>query len=83
MQPALLFLDEATSALDERSEAQLYRLLRAAPWCPTIVCVGHRSTLRSFHDQVVEISDFMEVSRAGDVAEWACVCLSASLEKSV
>jgi vitamin B12/bleomycin/antimicrobial peptide transport system ATP-binding/permease protein len=73
MQPTLLFLDEATSALDERSEAQLYRLLRAASWRPAIVSVGHRSTLRSFHDQVVEISDFVEVSRAGDVAEWACV----------
>jgi vitamin B12/bleomycin/antimicrobial peptide transport system ATP-binding/permease protein len=60
MQPALLFLDEATSALDERSEAQLYGLLRAAPWRPSIVSVGHRSTLRSFHDQVLEITDFME-----------------------
>jgi putative ATP-binding cassette transporter len=73
MRPTLLFLDEATSALDERSEAQLYRLLRAASWRPTIISVGHRSTLRSFHDQVVEIADFMEVSRAGDVTERACV----------
>jgi ABC-type uncharacterized transport system fused permease/ATPase subunit len=24
------------------------------------VSVGHRSTLRSFHDQVLEITDFME-----------------------
>jgi putative ATP-binding cassette transporter len=60
IQPALLFLDEATSALDERSEARLYGLLRAAPWRPSIVSVGHRSTLRSFHDQVLEITDFME-----------------------
>jgi vitamin B12/bleomycin/antimicrobial peptide transport system ATP-binding/permease protein len=60
IQPALLFLDEATSALDEPSEARLYGLLRAAPWRPSIVSVGHRSTLRSFHDQVLEITDFME-----------------------
>jgi putative ATP-binding cassette transporter len=59
IKPALLFLDEATSALDERSEAQLYGLLRTAPWRPTIVSVGHRSTLRSFHDQVLEMADFM------------------------
>jgi putative ATP-binding cassette transporter len=59
MKPTLLFLDEATSALDERSEAQLYGLLRSASWHPTIVSVGHRSTLRSFHDQVLEVSDFM------------------------
>jgi putative ATP-binding cassette transporter len=59
IQPALLFLDEATSALDEGTEARLYGLLCAASWRPTIVSVGHRSTLRNFHDQVVEIADFM------------------------
>jgi vitamin B12/bleomycin/antimicrobial peptide transport system ATP-binding/permease protein len=58
--PALLFLDEVTSALDERSEAELYGLLRTASWRPTIVSVGHRSTLRSFHDQVLEMDTFME-----------------------
>ena len=58
LEPALLFLDEATSALDEVSEAKLYGLLRAAPWRPTIISVGHRSTLRSFHDQVLDIAAF-------------------------
>jgi vitamin B12/bleomycin/antimicrobial peptide transport system ATP-binding/permease protein len=62
MQPALLFLDEATSALDESSEAQLYGLLRSASWRPTVVSVGHRSTLRGFHDQILEIAAFMESS---------------------
>jgi vitamin B12/bleomycin/antimicrobial peptide transport system ATP-binding/permease protein len=60
LEPALLFLDEATSALDESSEAQLYGFLRTASWRPTIVSVGHRSTLRGFHDQVLEISDFVQ-----------------------
>ena len=58
LKPALLFLDEATSALDEASEAKLYGLLRAAPWRPTIISVGHRSTLRSFHDQILDIAAF-------------------------
>jgi putative ATP-binding cassette transporter len=58
MQPALLFMDEATSALDERSEAQLYGLLRAAPWRPTVVSIGHRSTLRTFHDHILDVSAF-------------------------
>jgi putative ATP-binding cassette transporter len=58
--PTLVFLDEVTSALDERSEAELYGLLRTASWRPTIVSVGHRSTLRSFHDQVLEMADFRE-----------------------
>jgi putative ATP-binding cassette transporter len=58
LKPALLFLDEATSALDEATEAKLYGLLRAAPWRPTIISVGHRSTLRSFHDQILDIATF-------------------------
>ena len=55
-EPAVVVLDEATSALDEAMEAQLYRLLREAPWHPTIVSVGHRSTLRAFHDEVLDLS---------------------------
>ena len=58
LKPKLLFLDEATSALDEACEAKLYGMLRNAPWEPTIVSVGHRSTLRSFHDQIVEVAAF-------------------------
>jgi vitamin B12/bleomycin/antimicrobial peptide transport system ATP-binding/permease protein len=58
VEPALLFLDEATSALDEPSEAQLYGLLRAASWRPTVVSVGHRSTLRNFHNHVLDVATF-------------------------
>jgi vitamin B12/bleomycin/antimicrobial peptide transport system ATP-binding/permease protein len=58
LKPSLLFLDEATSALDEDAEARLYGLLRAAPWRPTIVSVGHRSTLRGFHDQILDVAAF-------------------------
>jgi putative ATP-binding cassette transporter len=58
LKPALLFLDEATSALDEASEAKLYGLLRTAPWRPTIISVGHRSTLRSFHDRILDVAAF-------------------------
>jgi vitamin B12/bleomycin/antimicrobial peptide transport system ATP-binding/permease protein len=55
IQPTLVFLDEASSALDEAGEAQLYRLLRSAAWRPTIVSVGHRGTLRAFHDSVLDL----------------------------
>ena len=58
LKPALLFLDEATSALDEEAEARLYGLLRTASWRPTIVSVGHRSTLRSFHNQILNVAAF-------------------------
>jgi vitamin B12/bleomycin/antimicrobial peptide transport system ATP-binding/permease protein len=58
-EPGVIFLDESTSALDEQSEAELYGLLRSASWRPTIVSVGHRTTLRRFHDQVVDVTNFM------------------------
>ena len=58
LKPALIFMDEPTSALDESTEAQLYRVLRAASWRPTVVSVSHRSTLRIFHDHVLDVSDF-------------------------
>jgi len=54
-EPATIFLDEATSALDEGSEAAIYRMLHDLPWHPTIVSVGHRSTLRAFHDGVLDL----------------------------
>jgi vitamin B12/bleomycin/antimicrobial peptide transport system ATP-binding/permease protein len=63
LRPALLFLDEATSALDEDSEARLYALLRTTPWRPTIVSVGHRNTLRTFHDQILDIAVFTPASQ--------------------
>jgi putative ATP-binding cassette transporter len=54
--PEIVFLDEATSALDEAAEMSLYRLLREAPWRPTIVSVGHHGTLQRFHDTVVDLA---------------------------
>jgi len=56
LRPEMVFLDEATSALDDAAEAHLYRLLRDAPWRPTIVSVGHHGTLRRFHETVVDLS---------------------------
>jgi putative ATP-binding cassette transporter len=58
LEPALIFMDEPTSALDEVTEAQLYRQLRASSWRPTVVTVSHRSTLRIFHDQVLNVTAF-------------------------
>jgi putative ATP-binding cassette transporter len=54
--PEIVYLDEATSALDEAAEMSLYRLLRDAPWRPTIVSVGHHGTLERFHDTVVDLA---------------------------
>lgn len=47
--PQWLFLDEATSALDEATEAVVYDLADRLLPATTIVSIGHRSTLNSFH----------------------------------
>jgi len=57
--PTLLFLDEATSGLDEPSEARLYSLLRSGSWRPTVISVGHRSTLLKLHDDVLDLTAFI------------------------
>lgn len=57
--PALLFLDESTSGLGEVWEARLYSLLRSGAWQPTVISVGHRSTLIRLHDHVFDLSRFI------------------------
>lgn len=57
-EPAIVFLDEATSALDSRAESQLYGLLRAASWRPTVLSTSHRAALRNFHDKVLDLAAF-------------------------
>jgi len=53
MKPQWLFLDEATSALNEDLEEKLYLLLKTHLKKTTIMSVGHRSTLRSFHNREI------------------------------
>jgi vitamin B12/bleomycin/antimicrobial peptide transport system ATP-binding/permease protein len=73
IRPALIFLDEATSAIDEPREARFYEMLRNAPWRPTIISVGHRSTLHEWHDRVLDVSDFICPERARKIAGLAGV----------
>jgi putative ATP-binding cassette transporter len=53
--PDWLFLDEATSATDEAEEAALYRALSEALPATTVVSVGHRGSLETFHHRVIAI----------------------------
>ena len=52
--PVLAFLDEATSSLDEANERVLYERLRELGI--SYVSVGHRSTLKEFHDHLIELN---------------------------
>jgi putative ATP-binding cassette transporter len=54
--PKYLFLDEATASLDEPSEARLYRLLADELPGTTIISIGHRSTLKAFHEHNIALT---------------------------
>ena len=53
--PELLVVDEATSAIDESAEAAIYALLCGCS--SVLLSVGHRATLRRFHDRVLLLRD--------------------------
>jgi len=78
-EPSLVFLDEATSAVDEAREARCYRILRNASWRPTIVSVGHRSTLRSLHDRTIEVTSFACAERDFTLPEEADLATAGSV----
>jgi vitamin B12/bleomycin/antimicrobial peptide transport system ATP-binding/permease protein len=52
--PRFAMLDEATSALDMASEERLYSRLALLP--TTFISIGHRPSLRKFHNRVIGLS---------------------------
>ncbi|HEY4892876.1 MAG TPA: ATP-binding cassette domain-containing protein, partial [Reyranella sp.] len=53
--PDWLFLDEATASLDEPMEAAIYGELKQRLPETTLVSIGHRPSLRQWHDRQVEL----------------------------
>jgi putative ATP-binding cassette transporter len=51
--PDWLFLDEATASLDEKLEGEIYEVIRREMPQTSIVSIGHRSTLRAMHDELI------------------------------
>jgi vitamin B12/bleomycin/antimicrobial peptide transport system ATP-binding/permease protein len=70
-EPDFLFLDEATASLDEVAEASLYRLLHERLKGMTIVSIGHRSTLGTFHRRRFEVAP--SENAASEVRDMALV----------
>jgi vitamin B12/bleomycin/antimicrobial peptide transport system ATP-binding/permease protein len=52
--PRFAILDEATSALDAASEEHLYSRLARLP--TAFISIGHRPSLRQFHNRVIQLS---------------------------
>jgi putative ATP-binding cassette transporter len=57
-EPRFAILDEATSALDVPSEERLYSRLASQP--TTVISIGHRPSLRKFHNRVIELKRHFE-----------------------
>ena len=67
--PDWLFLDEATASLDEATEAAIYGVLKERLPGATLVSIGHRPSLRQWHERQVELKRAPgEVGRLVEVA---------------
>ena len=71
--PDWLFMDEATASLDEPAEAAIYGALKERLPGTTMVSIGHRPTLRQWHDRRLELQ-----RRPGEVGKLVEVPTPAS-----
>ncbi|MEK7687295.1 MAG: ABC transporter ATP-binding protein/permease [Pseudomonadota bacterium] len=53
--PDWLFLDEATASLDDTTEAAVYGALKERLPDTTLVSIGHRPSLRKWHERRIEL----------------------------
>ena len=55
--PDVAILDESTSALSADVEASIYRRCVGVGVGVTLISVGHRASLKKFHDLLLELGD--------------------------
>jgi putative ATP-binding cassette transporter len=67
--PDWLFMDEATASLDEAAEAMVYGELKRRLPDTTMISIGHRPTLRKWHDRLLELK--REPGQVGTLVEVA------------
>ena len=61
-------MDESTSALDTANERHMYGLLKSEDI--VFVSVGHRPTLREYHDRILQLLDHKGSTDAQQQANW-------------
>ena len=66
--PEWLFMDEATSALDDATQSALYERLRERLPHTAIISIGHRTSLKRFHERALEID---KSAGGAGVLKWA------------
>lgn len=64
--PALVLLDESTSALDTTNESKLYSILQDQKM--TYISVGHRDSLRQFHNTVLDMTESTQQKQGAGAA---------------
>lgn len=57
-EPKWIFLDESTSQLDIENEAYFYHLLQERLPHATYISIGHRSTLKTYHQHVIDLRKY-------------------------
>ncbi|MCD5996602.1 ABC transporter ATP-binding protein/permease [Pseudomonas sp. CDFA 602] len=61
--PRWLYMDEATSAMDEEDETAMHEAIFTELPDLTLLSVGHRSSLKRFHDRHVHVVDSQLIER--------------------
>ncbi|MDF2875796.1 MAG: bacA 1 [Sporomusa sp.] len=56
-QPEWLFLDETTSCVDTRMEQAMYRILKEKLPKASFISIGHRDTLRAYHQWILHLDE--------------------------
>ncbi len=60
--PDIIYLDEATSALDEETESKMYQLLIKQLPQSVVISIGHRSTIKQWHNKELDFNQLSSQS---------------------
>lgn len=53
--PQWVFLDETTACIDEATEAAIYQMLKEQLPSTSLITIGHRDTLRTYHNRILKL----------------------------